>query len=468
MFENNSNDKFAINLHSKISDIIINSGIADTNTKNTLNDLFNALSDFTVNQLKSIENKSTNTSVLGYSLEDQINIYTALVSHADYNDMKFPSFSPIASTFGKINIYEDDSEKDVKNFIGVFFCCDYEQFIEITDSGTYNRYYQIIIDGKTLLCQFEVDYTFVTKENTLQNISHQYGINVPMIFSPYSRRFARIKFIDNEVFIDVKKIKTIEFPELAEYISGTTISHTLVWNIKIIANKPIPSFSDSISSIDVEELVNYSKGFNPSKYLIASQHYKYMQEYKCRKNEYILFENPNNLRLALSRNIKSSILYVMYNSEESLHSETRVTISQPSDIELKNMSTYQNYFDKGLYLLPRLHTFADISYVINCFTNNPYSLSIGDFTIERNNNIQERYGSFISPYNQYHRYYGRISREINIGQKIPLHSTASTPIYCIIPFVGGNRFKDDYIRYVIEFLSHNYPEVLWQATWREK
>lgn len=456
-----------------ITDIISNSETTDINTKNTLNELFNALYEYTDKQLKNIELKQKNNTAIGYSAEDCINIYTALVEIAEYTDHKekYQSFSPIASKFGKVNIYGEDDEKDDKDFIGVFFNCDYDKFIEITDSVTFGKDYEVIINKRSYLCQFEVDYTFVAHERILRSLAFQYGINVPVIYSPYARRFARLRLVNSNEIIKAKEIKSIEFREpLLTYIAGTTISHTLIWNVNVVSNKLIPSFSDTVSQNDCDRLGTSSDGYKPSKYLIASQHYKYMQEYKCSKNEFILFDNPNNLRLVLSRNINSDILYVMYNSDEALHSETRITVTQPQPIELQNLSTYQNIFDKGIYLLPRLRTHADISYVVNSFALNPYSLSVNvdDIIISRSTDRNIISDDLVSPYNSYHRYYGRISNEINIKQSSPVTSSSSQRLYCTIPFVGKNNFAKDYIRYVIEFLSYTYPEVLWQATWREQ
>lgn len=461
-------NEYSKELNSKLRDIIYKSDINDSETKIVLNKLFSNLLEYTVNKISRIEEISKyDTMMQNCPFENPESIYTALADKKLLENDELPSFYPIIKKFKNIDIYDSEDEPDNDNeFIGVFFKCSYEKFIELTDSSTYDRDYTVYADGKPIKCNFEVNYIYVAEEKILSLLAEQYDFTVPRIYSPYSRRFAKLIIKSDD--INIKNIKKIDFGELSEFIEASTITHTLVWNIHIIKNKPIPAMSDFISEYDRKKLENNADGYRSSNYLIASQYYKYMKEYKCDKNTYILFSSPDNVHISFGRNLNEDILYVLYNSDTEIKEKARVSIKIPDSSELRNITCFVNYYDRGLYREKRLNTYSDICYTAGSFMNNPYNIETGKIII-----TNERYKCgekerIIYPYNRKHRYYERDSIKNYSENAFSRLPEKNRNIYCIIPFYSENIFTEDYARYMTEYLSENYPEILWLAVWREK
>lgn len=129
-------------------------------------------------------------------------IFTALTNIN--KDKDYGNFRAIVPKIKNIDLNnrKNYSTTNQDNFVGVFFCCSYEEFIKITDSNNPKEYKVEIGDNnhlKDFYFRVEKSDIFVREENILFKVAAQYGYNFPPIYSPYSRRFARIIFSDPTV-----------------------------------------------------------------------------------------------------------------------------------------------------------------------------------------------------------------------------------------------------------------------------
>ncbi len=394
-------------------------------------------------------------------------IFTMLVNINKNKD--YGNFKAIIPKIKKIN-----SCSTQNNFIGIFFHCSYEEFIKITDG----KEYKIEIEGdkqsKTFYFKVEKSDAFVQEENVLFKAAMQYQYNFPPIYSPYSRRFAKITFFDPTVSVDTIKKSFFKNWEFYDAIEATTNEKTLVWNIWAGSTDDLQSISEQVEdqilkNKDTKEVHSIIPYNSKQKSAISRIIFTHPQ------NKYIIFDNPSENRLDIQRrhtinnkNITTSVTY----SEELDLSHSLITISEFSESELKNFDltqSFQNHYFPPLFTKQRVNSYADIYQVVSCFTQNPYDIEISEeieiINMENLINTYNKSKVFIQDYHTEDRYYKYTNLKSEPYRTIKSVSKAA----CILTFNKAQDFKgninfiEDYARYVLSYLNEKYPEFYWKG-----
>ena len=457
MIQDSENERYCKELANQLAGIIQNSAVADADIRHILEQLFNNLSEYQAEKMSVLENNYLNAvKQLEKSSEQPDNIYTALIPNDKLKD--FPNFYPVAEP-GEIADAEGeiDSLRNKRDFAGIYFRCSYDRFIEITDSHTFQREYEaeIIENGaaRNVMCRLIRNNVYVAKEKYLQQAAIQYNFDVPLIFSPYARRFAEIVFSEP---VSISSLKHISIKGLEKDTEATTLEKTLVWNIEM-KRRGIPELPDNTDDSFIKRIQNQPDLFSCNEYVVPNISYTYRSVYKCRKNEWILFNGTGASRLAVIRKISDDKLYVMYDADAKAEPFMRLSIYQPDETELQKTGlNFQNYYKRTVFRKKRLNTIADIQYAVSGFRNSDMNITIDEKIIVGKNPENE-----ISDYLDMHRYYQYISyRELNeteLHRSIPLKIGTA----CCLTFHGEVWYTEDYARYVLSWLNEQYPELIW-------
>ena len=450
------NSRSSNELANQIMSIVENSDVS-TEHKHLLRELFQNLALHQSQKLDDLYNMvRSSVYKLEHASESIGQIVVALLPKKQNLRGFFPMFD-----FLKASFPDDDLDDDISNddFIGAYFNCKYDRFLEIADSGI-PRDYDASVDLKNgstiqLKCSFRVDYSYVCQEKLLQIAAAQYGFEAPLIYSPFSRRFARIVFSED---ISISQIQAIHIPYLSQDIIATTIDHDLMWNVEVTNRRsPELPMSEAFSTDMLRQKAESLDAFVANEYVVAGARPSYKSKYACYPNEFILFDGVGTRRLAIARDIKENYLYVMYDGQTKIEPVRRLKVNPVQDIMFdiealvnKNIA-HINAFKATTSIKRRLRSKADIIYSLSAFQQNGYNVSIGEeFT------ISEEYPSdCISDYQNAHRYYrfhtGAIERCI---------PNTNSPFCCLF-FSGENSFLDDFARYVLSYMNEYYPEFHW-------
>ncbi|MBR1592841.1 MAG: hypothetical protein IJ666_07515 [Ruminococcus sp.] len=443
-------EKIRTDLENEMERLVRESDVNSRETKILLEKLFGKLSEYNSEKIQRLHEEAENQIFSREYNTKFRRIYTALADNKIL-DM-IGNFFPVADPSLKFDI--DRGEVKQKDFIGVFFSCSYDEFIKYTDSGTYDRYYDISVDGRDTKCSFRVNYSFTAAEKFLAMAAEQYGFDFPLIYSPFSRRFAELIIHDDD--IDKSKIKSIDYKSLSEVIEADTLTHTLVWNVKI-TERTVPPLKDN-ADLPQDSLVSCER-------IIPSKEYVFKSIYKCQENEYIIFDGIDADNTAVTRRKGKNEIYVVYDAQQKINPVRKLLISEPDETELSKFGmSFVNYFSPCIFNKIRVNTCADILYVTGCFNNNPFGVSVSeDITVLRDN-IPE---NTISAYNQPHRYYKYLPFG-NYTQNKHRGIPESRGVCCVLKFSGYSIFAEDYARYVLEYLNEKYPEFYWVGEWSRK
>lgn len=470
MTKNTPNEHLHI-FQERISTLIDKCSLDNSEIKILLNHLFENLTNYTIEQFRSLQKEQK------YNFINQENtprnlwkIYTALRTKTNNND--YGEFKPILPKPEKLNFYSDYNANFLKSNrdIGIFFNCSYDKFLKITDYNNKDEYFVKTKNGnheKILSFHFERSNVFVYAENILHKIAVQYGYNYPLIYSPYSRRFAYVIFSEPETNIENITKDFFSDCEFYDAIEATTHEKTLVWNIWI-----------SNTDLLQEETTIISDN-------ISLQNATIKSTFQCSENQYINFESFSKNKLEIQRitenqnnqiSEKKVKITVLHNNEIDLvHS--LITIYKFSELEDKKFDPtqiFQNYYSPSISVKQRVYSYADISYVINGFNWNPYGIEINTddikiYSAEKNVNFQKfivnNQDDFITEYNTSDRYY-----EYMISRSETYRTIKTTPkAYCVLifdktaDFNGNINFIEDYARYVLSYLNEKYPEFGWKG-----
>ena len=182
------NSRSSNELTNQIMSIVENSDVS-TEHKHLLRELFQNLALHQSQKLDDLYNMvRSSVYKLEHASESIGQIVVALLPKKQNLRGFFPMFD-----FLKSSLPDDDLDNDISNddFIGAYFNCKYDQFLEIADSGI-PRDYDASVELKNgstiqLKCSFRVDYSYVCQEKLLQIAAAQYGFEAPLIYSPFSR-----------------------------------------------------------------------------------------------------------------------------------------------------------------------------------------------------------------------------------------------------------------------------------------
>ena len=405
---------------------IIDGSINDHEEAELLKKLFSKISDYNMKHLDDVISNVRKSFSDTINRTDRITVKNVLAERSD------------AVRFVADNVM-DYVVSPEKLGIGVFIDLSYSELV----SRYKDKKYKVTIctdsdkyDFRATLVQ---STKFVRAEKILKKLAEQYNISMPLIYMPYARKYFELKIKDCD--IPKESITDIIIEGIPAECVKPDCKYFLMWNISIKEISSEPTYiEDSTDGQAVDTVVPYF------------DHLKYKRKYlNIQPDEYYIFKIPDYEKFCISRENDKIVLYT----------EKKFTWFQAQKLTLlsgnidSSFNVYSNYFRKNTLFTSRVRTYADIEYVIDCFRDNPFDISIGDkFKIEYHSDMGKI--NTIKNYDVDYAYYYHDSEDRNHNIKL------KSSVNCILTFSGGKN-TEDFADYVLEFLNISYPEFNWQG-----
>lgn len=447
-------------IQNELKNIIDNSNM-DKNEQTALWDIMQRVISYTDGKFSALEKKITTEDESDTSLP----VYTILASKDSYRN-----FYPIIP-----------NESNKRQTVGVFFKCTYEKFREICslDNKAEDYRVRITINNK----ETETDIRFVVSDRYvkaekryLYRIHEQYGYDGPMIFSPYSRRYAEIVF-DNDILVsDIQKINFTD-EKLSGNIEASTLEKELMWNLEIddrmyrTESFPFLPKSDDVFDEKIKKVFGAEK-----KSIIPGRVITNKKTYVCKKNEFLIFRGKNVERLVIKK--YDDEIIALYDDGVKADPIIQIKVKDIGGNEYIEKNAFSNKINGRFLKKKKLLSYADIIYVLNAFKGNGLNIEINDNVICCNSIPDDKAAKIIYNYDDELRYYNNFSLlELRSEQDVSDENakTRTLPrkrsVCCVIDFIAAdkskNKFAEDYVRFVIEFLNEKYPEFIWAGELKE-
>lgn len=422
-----------------VSDIVDSARNIDGYEKDLLKKLFKKLESNQENLYKQIEAKVEKQLCLSDSSESCWNICTALIEndnsainqakHNGYHEIVHVESNHEEMKFTELNVYKDDDSDIARRgnvYAGTMFLdCKYSEIISLkkdysgmvyTDTGSYEVKYNLI-----------PYHAFMDEEKKLEQTALQYGVKVPLIYSPMSRRAVVVK-----VGIDVQEITkhgdfSIDFQYEKNGLDNKIIvNKTLVWNVENLGKDILPFPKDNaekkITALFDKTFVIYS--------------------FDAKENEYYYVRSDNHD----IRRIAGSV-YVGIDNKTKIEQidYQKFTINPVNKSFLENImssennKSFENKYDPACCAKKRVRTKGDVYNVLSCFDINYEEIL-----------FKPKYEAVCTYGKDYKYHYP--TDEVLIS---------SSEIYIKLSDNNDDKFFEDYVSYVFAYLNYYYPEFRW-------
>lgn len=358
------------------------------------------------------------------------NIVTALVDKADvrkFINKGFEEMAAIDSHREHMDFEELERTKDPGHVycggIG-FLKCPYHQVREYTKRDylakvtTKDSEYQV----SYRLCR---SFIFLGEEEKVERTAAQYGVAVPPLYSPMSRRAVLVKVDLGYREAERGDQLKIDFQYEANGLEGIMMPEkTLVWNVSVKEKNQMPR-----------------PGENTDKTIVPRFHKECrIYRFDTKENEYIYGESQN----ADLRRICGDI-YLGMDPEKDLDDLTYWKIClNPWDGEDYGEKAFYfpNRFRQGAVVKERIRTEADMEYVLNCFEGDDFRYA----------GCQNRLGDSRSvvTYDKKSAYHYPKNRHLRSGSFCYVRLEETDSIYF-----------EDWVSYAMAYMNYFYPEFYW-------
>lgn len=415
-----------------VSSIIDSSQNISGYEKALLKKLFSKLEEDQNHIFDKIEIKVTKQLETIHTHENNWRVMTALIDNdkssidvANHND--FYEIIPLdvneeKMPFAELNVYRND-DPDVQRrgnvYAGVVFLnCKYS---EIAD---YKRNYYAVVH--TSEGDLEVKYNLIPYEGILkcekrlEQTALQYGINVPLIYSPMSRRAMIVKVDIDAAFVEKNRDFFIDFLFEKNKLKGVVLNKkTIVWNVKTVDKERLPHPKDNVDKtiiplFDSAQTI-YTFDVNDNEYFYVHSENIDVRRYK------------NKVYLGIDSNMKI----------DSIDYEKFSICYGNSDFIEKNNLFVNNYNFEGR-LKDRVRTKGDICNILSCF-----ELKCEEVCFSGKQNP-------IRTYENRCTYHYPKEDVLKSSSVVYVKVQDSKEIYF-----------EDYISYVFSYLNYYYPEFRW-------
>ena len=415
-----------------VSSIIDSSRNIDGYEKAVLKKLFYKLEENQKNVFKEIESEVSKQLGNLHTKKENWHITTALIDSdkctidaakrngfyevipLDVNEEKMP--------FTELNVYRND-DPDVQRrgnvYAGIVFLnCKYSEI------GCYKKDYYAIVH--TSEGDLEVKYNLIPYEGILEyekkleRAALQYGINVPLIYSPMSRRAMIVKVDIDASFVEKKRDHVIDFLYEKNQLNGVILNKkTMVWNVKTEEKERLPRPKE-----------NVDKSIIP---LFDSA--KIVYTFDANDNEYFYVQSEN---IDIWRN--NNKVYLGIDSIMKIDSidYERFTICYGNPDFIGKNDLFENNYDFECCLKERVRTKGDILNILSCF-----DLKCEDVYFSGKQDTIRTY-------------------EKRCTYHYPKDDVLKSSSVVYVKIQGSkDLYFEDHISYVFSYLNYYYPEFRW-------
>lgn len=290
-----------------------------------------------------------------------------------------------------------------------FLNCKYEDF-----DGYLNKTYKVVctdinenqIEKECTLC---LNSRLVKHEEDLFKVAILYGVNKPVLFSPWARRAVDVIIKGN----DGGQIKSVNSIEGVPLIVGQ-----LMWNIEKTPK-------------DVDGTIQVASDG-------GHKIYEYSFDVNIKNTDFVISDE------SIRNIVKNDNSIVLQSDNELNNCFTKYRLHNSIAIEKHNM-----FANHGLDMASdkvRLRTRADINYVLKGLSNNLFICELVGLTNAKGY-------SLIEEYRKEHSYY--------CDSDNLFYKNRRKLLCCYVMFSGMEQFVTDYANYVLHYLNCNYPDYSW-------
>jgi len=263
-------------------------------------------------------------------------------------------------------------------------------------------------------------YDFYELEKSLEKTARQYEMDIPAIFSPFSRRAVKI-----DINLNLLKDEEIDFNSIDFQLEKNNLTdilllnRTLVWNVK---NK---------KQDEIQEPLECS---NKSIYSLFEIPYD-IYEFATEDNEFFYIKTS-----AIDVKRYKNAIYINKEQEDDELCYEKWSIENFSDYYKKDLEySFENFYENKIKI-SRIRTKADIDAIFNQFKN--------DFAIYEGKIIQGK-----CPLNKIYAY-ERTDAYFYSNEKLLQKGSV---IYVKFKKLQ-DKFFEDAVNYIMAFVNYNYPE----------
>ena len=415
-------------LTEKINRIIKQSDIEDAKLKKLYVDVFTAMSEYQEDLQDKVYGNVKQELQCG-SADEALNLEQLWViktllcredEEADWNARGLEKIKIADSINGSVDPLAQEMEDEGRQ---IFLDVPYEE-LEDYCRRQYRGYYRTTAGERVEFSYtLQVHDRFKREEDKLYHLAELYGINKPVIYSPYARRGVDIfpQVADMQGFKEAYIRGDVDFALADNAMEGKLLlDHILMWNVIRSDN--------SIFLKSEKGLVPHALAYQYTslKDDIETNDFIFVDGY-CEK----IYKNANGIGIFSKEKL----------SEERYY---KVTIS-PVEGETKLMFT--NFFDADrVSTQESLRSRADVEYVLSRFKTNVYTCSLAEINQKSGQAAILRYRrehAYYEPKNEFFYNQGRCKPQL------------------LVKFSGADEFKVDFVNYVLHFLEHAYPDFTW-------
>lgn len=273
-------------------------------------------------------------------------------------------------------------------------------------------------------------FGYVRAERDLQEVAALYGVERPVIFSPWSRRAVAVELAGQIPDLNQADLRLAE----NGLDSVLLASHVLMWNVSSVTVKRWDKSYQSPDGLEANYVYQYT---------VPENRDQPGHEACFILPEYADLGNPFNLPLEATKNGR---IIVIESQSELAQKFKVIEIHKPLLAGLPDdCHVFVNSCETGTILTrPRLRTSGDVNLVLS-------ALKQGGFGCRFPGKSSEK--PALARYATGHKYAaGSSPRGLKeVQRQFP----------CRVAFTGKAPFLEDYAEYALNFLGQRYPEFLW-------
>lgn len=422
-----------------VSDIVDSSQNVDGYEKTLLKNLFEKLEANQSELFGKIEEKVEDSLRMLCPQENprekNWRIYTALINQKDISTAKDNGFFEMIKAdinkekmkLSELNIYsadDPDIQKRGHVYGGVVFLdCRYSEI------GDYKKDYYAKLHTES--GETEVKYNlipcnaYMECEKTLEQTALQYGITVPLIYSPMSRRAMLIKLDIDVRTAGKNSAAVIDFQYEKNKLDKVVLSDmTLVWNVETTGKERLPRPKDNVDKTVVplfdSTYLIYSFDVNDDQYLFVQS------------NNTDVKRNGSRIYFGIDKEIDSEYAIETLNYQLFTVHHDNTYYAESCDRIFENKYNFEGFRKH------RVRTKGDIFSLINCF-----DLKYEDVYFSEKHTA-------VHTYEKRHAYH---------YPKDDVLKSNSAVYVKIQPC--GDMYFEDHVSYVFSYLNYYYPEFRW-------
>ena len=413
------------NIHINIEEIVRDSENLNNFDKDVLNKIFRKLDKKQTDLFKELEGNAEKQFQKSDDIEKLNNMWKIVFALIDA-DKQYAEWHEVIEKLPVFNerLVFEASKPDAVAFLK----CRYSEIGKYTGK-TYKA--KVVSDDKESNVQYTLHryYGFIEdRERLLEKTAIQYGVERPVMFSPFSRRAVSVKIEEPD---KIKDGANIDFMLEENGLSRILLSgKKLVWNVKIESKD---TFSEP-DRVEGNEVVPFFENvYEIYKFKVTEKQFVYANTGISDTQRY---ENSIYVNLTEGKTVES----VDY---------SKITLEQPTENWQETLGDFyaDNFWGNKIRNKERIRTEADVKYVISSFGDR---VLLKKVTL----NKDEKSVKSIVTYDKDDSYHYIKDKHLR-----------SLKHCCYLGFEQSDHWLfEDYISYILSFMNYFYPEFYWVGT----